>query len=71
MNPVEQVRLARNVAVERHRLYAELLPEPAHAERVHSFAIDHGDRRAEDAISREWLAARGSSGLGHGVTLTV
>ena len=42
---VEEVVLVPDVAVDRHRLDAQLLPELAHAERLEAAAIGEVDRR--------------------------
>ena len=53
---VEQVVLAAHVGVERHRLDAELLAEPAHADRFDPVPIRQLDGSLEHTLSRQRLA---------------
>ena len=53
---VQQVVLAAHVGVERHRLDAELLAEPAHADRFDPVPIRQLDGSLEHALSRQRLA---------------
>ena len=66
-DPVQQVVLVRDVVVERHRLDPELLPEPAHAERLDPVVVGERDGGTEHALSRQG----GSSRLRHLDNLTV
>ena len=54
---VQEVVLVGDVVVERHRLDPELLPEPAHAERVDAGLVGERDGGAQHALSVQ----RGSS----------
>ena len=53
-HPVEQIVLVGDVTVEGHRLEPELIPEPAHGQRLHAGAVRELERRAEDAVAAEW-----------------
>jgi hypothetical protein len=55
---VEEVVLARDVVVERHRLDAELLREPAHRQGPEAAFVCDGDRGTQHP-----LAAQGPSAL--------
>ena len=50
---VEQVVLVADMAVERHRVDAELLAELAHAQGLDSASIRELDRDEEDSLARE------------------
>ncbi len=52
---VEELLLAGDVAVERHRLDAEGLPEAAHRQPREALLVDVGDRGVEDpsAVERD------------------
>ena len=63
-HPVEQVVLVRDVAVEGHRLEAELVTEPAHRQRLDARAVGELERHAQDAVAAEWDPRL----LGHGLT---
>ena len=52
-DPVAQVLLVGDMVVERHRLDAELLAEPAHGERVEPLLVGDPDRRAQHAVPRQ------------------
>jgi len=49
-HPVEQVALAGDVVVQRHRLHAERLPQLAHAERGHPGLVGEGYRGAQHPV---------------------
>jgi hypothetical protein len=55
-HPVEHVVLAPHVGVERHRLDAELLREPAHAHGLDALPVREVDRRLQDTGPGEALA---------------
>ena len=63
-DPVEQVVLAPDVAVERHRVDPELLAELAHAQRLEAVAIGELDGDAEDAVAVERRSAFGAVDAG-------
>lgn len=50
---VQEVVLVGHVVVERHRLDAERITEPAHGEAVQTFTVRQLHGRAKQAISRE------------------
>ena len=62
----EDLVLVRDVVVERHRLDAEVLGEPAHAERVDALAVGEVDRGAR---ARAPCSAACGSGRGGGTWL--
>ena len=66
-DPVEQVVLAPDVAVERHRVDAELLAELAHAQGLEAVAIREVHRDAEDPVAVERRSPLDAVGapLGH------
>ena len=55
-DPVEDLVLVRDVVVERHRLDAEPLRQPAHADRVDPLRVGELEGRPEDAFSAQWSA---------------
>ncbi len=63
-HPVEQLVLAADVVVERHRLDAELLADPPHRDRAEALRVGDGDGRAEDAVAVQRHAA-GAGLTGH------
>ena len=64
--PVEQVVLVPDVPIQCHRLDAELLAEPSHAQGVDAAAIGQVDGRSEHALPGQWRAAfGGGEGIGH------
>jgi hypothetical protein len=54
---VEDVLLAGDVVVERHRLDLERLGEPAHRERVDAALVGQPERRANHLFPAQWRAA--------------
>ena len=50
---VEELLLARDVAVQRHRLDAELLPEPTHGEAGQAVGVDELQRGLDDPVATE------------------
>jgi hypothetical protein len=56
---IEQVVLALDVAVDRHRVDTELLAELAHAQVVEAAPVGEGDAGLEDAFAGEGSAALG------------
>ena len=64
--PVEDVVLVPHVAIQRHRLDPELLPELAHAQRVDAVAIREVDGGPKDALLGQRRATFcDESGFGH------
>jgi hypothetical protein len=55
----EQVVLVADMRIERHRLDAERLADPAHADRIDALAIRQADRRAQHPLARQGSAAPG------------
>ena len=60
---VEQVVLVPDVAVERHGVDAELLAEPAHAQRLEAAAVGEVDGGLQDALAGQRRAAFGVRAL--------
>ena len=57
--PVEQVVLVPDVAIERHRIDAELLAELAHAQRLDAASIGEIDGGLEHSLLAQWRAGLG------------
>jgi hypothetical protein len=70
-DPLEDVVLVANVVIQRHRLHAQLLGQPAHRQRVDPARIGELHGRAQDAFAAEWSAAiwLGRWLSGHGTSL--
>ena len=75
---VEQLGAVGDVAVDRHRLDAELGSEPAHRQRLRALAVDERERGREDRRTRELgraaaAAAAAGAGFAHlaGLAVTV
>ena len=65
-DPVDRSSLLADVAVERHRVDAELLAELAHAQRLEAAAIGQLDGSAKDALAGERRSALDAFGVGLG-----
>src|SRR5690606_13842856 len=63
---VEELLLAGDVVVERHRGDADLVGEPTHGDRTDAVALDQRQRRLEDLLARERYTTYGVVALGKG-----
>jgi hypothetical protein len=59
---LEDVVLVRDVVVQRHRLHAELPPDPAHGDGLETLRVHDAQRRLDDPVSGERLALPGCLG---------
>src|SRR5215211_327791 len=69
-DPVEQVILVRDVVVQRHRLDAQFLAEPAHAQGLDAFGVSEADGGAQHALPCQGSPLRLRTS-GHGVQRNV
>ena len=61
--PVEQLVLVADVPIQRHRLDAERLAEPSHAEACDAVPVCQVDSSLQDALPRQRGASLGRNGL--------